>query len=152
VRHTLQQGPTCAPLTSDCQPSSDRQLSAHTCSSCTRMHYLTIAGRGAHTTLHYSALLLILSSTLLCTSAAAAPSLQCSCSLLSLAPDMITLPTGEGGLAATASQAELAAGEAAGGEGEQDGAASGHATRSSRESMTGAATATKDLLVGHRCV
>lgn len=73
-------------------------------------------------------------------------------SLLSLAPDMISLPTGEGGLAATASQADVAAGEAAGGEGEQDGAAAGHATRSSRDSITGAATAPRDLLVGHRCM
>lgn len=75
-----------------------------------------------------------------------------SCSLLSLAPDMISLPMGDGGLAATASQADVAAGEAASGEGEQDGAAAGHATRSSRDSITGAATAPKDLLVGHRCV
>lgn len=70
--------------------------------------------------------------------------------MLSLAPDIISLPTD--GLAATASQADVS-GEAGAEGGEQDSAARG---RSSGDSSNGAASQAaagpKDLLVGHRCV
>lgn len=74
------------------------------------------------------------------------------CSLLNLAPDMISLPAD--GLAATGSQADVAAGEA-GADGEQERTEGAVRGRSSGDSSTGAssqaaAAAPKDLLVGHR--
>ena len=72
--------------------------------------------------------------------------LRAACSLLSLSPDIISLPA-EVQLAAAASQADVAAGEAAGGDAEQQQPAG----RSSMDGSTGP-QAPKDLLVGHRCV
>jgi hypothetical protein len=72
------------------------------------------------------------------------------CSLLRLAPDIISLPTD--GLAATASQADVSAGEAGAEGGEQDSAARGRSSGDSTGGANQAAAGPKDLLVGHRCV
>jgi hypothetical protein len=67
------------------------------------------------------------------------------CSLLKLSPDIISLP--HEGLPATASHADVTAGDAGAAEGEQHTTAT---ARSSGDGSTGAAAAGKDLLVGHR--
>jgi len=71
------------------------------------------------------------------------------CSLLKLSPDIITLPCE--GLAATASQTDVAAGDTSG-DAEQHTHAASDARSSGDSSSSHGAAASKDILAGRRCV